>query len=61
MTTKQPPQHLPILTWLRFHDVDCVRCKLACGEEGEDVYVCDDGCVCVGCVTADEKREARRA
>ena len=29
------------VTWLRFDDVECVRCRRFAGEEGETVYVVD--------------------
>lgn len=49
-----------LLTWLRFDDVECVRCRFICGDDGEDVYVVAAGCVCVDCATPEEKALARR-
>lgn len=44
------------VTWLRFDDVECVRCRRFAGEEGETVYVVDgEGCVCVDCITQPER------
>lgn len=45
-------------TWLRFDDVECVRCQRWCGPEGDVVYVVDDGCVCNDCITPAETAEA---
>lgn len=37
-------------TWLRYDDVDCVRCRRWCGWEDDDVYVYKgEGLVCVEC------------
>lgn len=46
-------------TWLRFDDVECVRCRRRAGPEGDTVYVVEDeGLVCVDCITEGEKGAA---
>ena len=46
-------------TWLRFGDVECVRCRRWAGPEGDTCYVVEgEGVVCTECITEDEKAVA---
>ena len=49
-------------TWLRFDDVECVRCRRWAGPEGETCWVVTGGgMVCDECVTPSEEARAQRA
>jgi hypothetical protein len=48
-------------TWLRYDDVECVRCDHLCGPEYSLVYVvADEGFVCGACITPGEVTRAAR-
>lgn len=45
-------------TWLRYDDVECVRCKRLAGYEEETCYVVTEGVICTECVTPSEAQRA---
>lgn len=45
-------------TWLRYDDVECVRCKRLAGYEEETCYVVAEGVICTECVTPEEVARA---
>lgn len=47
-------------TWLRFDDVECVRCRRSCGPEGEVAYRYEgEGMVCDECHAAAQRDGSR--